>query len=221
MVVVGRAGPVFQGARRFTEITAVTGMASRLLTSRLKALGDDAVVVRLAYSMHPPRFEYRLTNMGEELLPVILQMDRWEQTWTRPDQTSSFTHRTCGATLRAQVRCRACGRRAGARDIELKLSRAQLRKAISGQGRPAPPIDRQQRGPDARASDAGTEPRCIRRQVGYRSPALRLLPHPTLQRTSGRHRHIVQHPVRSSGTAGRGWIAGQGSGSPASGPATG
>ncbi len=126
---------LFQGARRFTEITALTGMASRLLASRLKVLGEDGVVIRLAYSMHPPRFDYRLTNMGEELLPVILQMDRWEQAWARPDQTTAFTHRTCGAMLRAQVRCRACGRRAGARDIELKLSRAQMRKAPEKAGR--------------------------------------------------------------------------------------
>ena len=126
---------LFQNARRFTEITALTGMASRLLASRLKSLEEDGVVVRMPYSLHPPRFEYRLTNMGAELLPVILQMDRWEQVWTRPDERSSFTHRTCGTTLRARVRCRACDRPAGARDIELKLSRAQLLKAPEKAGR--------------------------------------------------------------------------------------
>ena len=126
---------LLQRARRFSEVTALTGMASRLLASRLKALEETGVVMRLPYSLHPPRFEYRLTNMGDELLPVILQMDRWEQAWTRPDEISSFTHRPCGATLRGQVRCRACGRRAGARDVELKLSRAQLRKAPEKTGR--------------------------------------------------------------------------------------
>ncbi len=117
------------GERRFTGLTERTGMASRLLTARLKTLEDRGVVSRMPYSMHPPRFEYRLTNMGADLLPVVLQMDRWEQAWVRPGERSpSLTHRLCGAPLRSEVRCRACGRPAGARDIALKLSRAQLQK---------------------------------------------------------------------------------------------
>ncbi len=115
---------------RFKGLAERTGMASRLLTSRLKTLEVNGVITRMPYSMHPPRFEYHLTNMGAELLPVILQMDRWEQVWTRSrDHSTSLTHQPCGAPLHSQVRCRACGRPAGARDVELKLSRAQLRKA--------------------------------------------------------------------------------------------
>jgi DNA-binding HxlR family transcriptional regulator len=118
------------GGRRFTDLTERTGMASRLLTTRLKALEANGVIVRLPYSMHPPRFEYRLTNMGDDLLPIVLQMDRWEQAWSRPlDYTGRVTHQLCGAILQGEVRCRACGRPAGARDIVLKLSRAQLQKA--------------------------------------------------------------------------------------------
>ncbi len=120
---------LFLGEHRFKDLTERTGMASRLLTSRLKTLEENGVVTRMPYSMHPPRFEYRLTNMGADLLPVILQMDRWEQVWTRPrDQSTSLTHLLCGAPLHAEVRCRACGQPAGAPNVELKLSRAQLQK---------------------------------------------------------------------------------------------
>jgi DNA-binding HxlR family transcriptional regulator len=126
---------LLQEARRFTDITALTGMASRLLASRLKALEADGIVARWPYSLHPPRYEYRLTTMGAELLPVILHMDRWEQAWTHPDEGTAFIHRPCGAKLRARVECRACGRPAGARDIVLKSSRAQPRKAPEKTGR--------------------------------------------------------------------------------------
>lgn len=104
-------------------------MASRLLTTRLKTLENDGVVTRMLYSRHPPRFEYQLTNMGRDLLPVILHMDRWERAWPRPDLGSSrLTHRPCASPLQTQVLCRACGRPAGARDIDLRVSRAQLQK---------------------------------------------------------------------------------------------
>ena len=126
---------LLQGAHRFMEITALTGMASRLLASRLKALEADGIIARWPYSLHPPRYEYQLTIMGAELLPVILQMDRWEQAWTRPDDATAFIHRLCGAKLRARVGCRACGRPAGARDVVLKSTPAQLRKAPEKTGR--------------------------------------------------------------------------------------
>jgi DNA-binding HxlR family transcriptional regulator len=104
-----------------------TGIASRLLATRLKALEASGIIVRIPYSMHPPRQEYHLTNMGGELSNVLLQMLRWEQNGEIVgDAASCITHLSCGAPLRPQLRCAACHALTGARDIELKLSRAQL-----------------------------------------------------------------------------------------------
>jgi DNA-binding HxlR family transcriptional regulator len=90
----------------------------------------------MPYSMHPPRFEYILTNMGSELLPVFLHMDRWEQIWCRDRAAATgFLHLACGAPLRAEARCRACGLQTSARDIEPKVSRAQLEKVPDKQAR--------------------------------------------------------------------------------------
>ncbi len=120
---------LLEGERRFKGLAERTGMASRLLTTRLKTLEGDGIVARMPYSLHPPRFEYRLTNMGLDLRPVILQMDRWERTWAGSGALSGdLTHRLCGAPLRADVRCRSCGRPAGARDMDPRISRAQLQK---------------------------------------------------------------------------------------------
>jgi DNA-binding HxlR family transcriptional regulator len=127
---------LIEGERRFSDLAARSGIASRLLNARLTTLTEIGVILRMPYSMHPPRFEYHLTNMGQELLPAFLQMDRWEQGWCRaPRGSTRFTHLTCGASLHTALCCRACGQVASARDIELKVSRAQLEKVPEKQAR--------------------------------------------------------------------------------------
>jgi DNA-binding HxlR family transcriptional regulator len=120
---------MLQGESRFNGLAERTGMATRLLTTRLKALDELGILVRMPYSLRPLRHEYRLTNMGEEISDVIFQMHRWEQNWYGSAPPSGgFVHRPCGAHLRPQLRCAACGIAATARDIELRLSRTQLKK---------------------------------------------------------------------------------------------
>ena len=118
---------MLQGERRFNGLIEATGIATRLLATRLRALESGGIVVRMPYSMHPPRQEYHLTNMGNDLSSVLFQMLRWEQNADAVGSTTArIAHLTCGAPLRPQLRCSACRALAGARDIELKLSRAQL-----------------------------------------------------------------------------------------------
>lgn len=116
-----------QGARRYGEFTEQTGMASRLLTARLRTLEDQGLLSRLPYSLRPPRDEYRLTPKSEALFEVVLQMARWEDAW-RDGSGLPIRHGADGHVLRARLCCRACGLPAGARDIDLKVSAGQLRR---------------------------------------------------------------------------------------------
>jgi DNA-binding HxlR family transcriptional regulator len=119
----------FMGETRFNGLMARTGMASHLLTSRLQALEETGLISRIPYSIHPSRHEYRLTNMGKELFDVLLQMARWEAKWLEPKIPAfALVHSQCGATLSVEVRCRACGLSTDARQIDTKVSRAQLQK---------------------------------------------------------------------------------------------
>ncbi|WP_394760475.1 winged helix-turn-helix transcriptional regulator [Phenylobacterium sp.] len=118
---------MLQGERRFNGLMGRTGIATRLLSARLRALEAAGIVVRMPYSMHPLRHEYHLTNMGSDLADVLLQMLRWEQNWRSAGEAASrVVHLNCGEPLHPELRCAACGAPVGARDIELKLSRAQL-----------------------------------------------------------------------------------------------
>lgn len=114
-----------QGARRFNDLARGTGMATRLLTDRLRTLQTAGILVRIPYSIRPLRHEYRLTNMGEALQAVVLQMARWE---SGQGGDPGLHHRSCGAPLRPRLTCQACGAEVSARDIDLKTSPGQLRR---------------------------------------------------------------------------------------------
>lgn len=119
----------FLGERRFNGFMARTGMASRLVTSRLRTLETLGLFVRIPYSIRPLRHEYQLSVMGREFGAVILQMIRWERSWCAgEDQSLPLVHLECGAPLNLEVRCKACRNPASARNIDLAVSQTRLRQ---------------------------------------------------------------------------------------------
>src|SRR3954468_24626422 len=68
---------LFLGVRRFNDIAANTGAPRDILTSRLRRLEELGVVERREYSARPPRYEYRLTQAGKDLRPVMWALKQW------------------------------------------------------------------------------------------------------------------------------------------------
>lgn len=69
---------LFMGKTRFNEFLASSpGLPSKLLSDRLKKLEQHDLVERVVYSQHPLRAEYRLTDEGRSLAPVIEEIVRW------------------------------------------------------------------------------------------------------------------------------------------------
>jgi DNA-binding HxlR family transcriptional regulator len=100
----------FYGVRRFDDFARDLGVARNVLTDRLGRLVDNAVLERRQYEVHPPRYEYRLTAKGRDLLPVILTMMHWGDTWQADDGGPvELVHRDCGEVTHALVVCAACG----------------------------------------------------------------------------------------------------------------
>ncbi len=71
----------FLGARRFEEFQEHLGIARNILTTRLRALVESGVLERVRYEKRPQRFEYRLTEKGRALFPVIVALMAWGDRW--------------------------------------------------------------------------------------------------------------------------------------------
>ncbi|MFD6141132.1 winged helix-turn-helix transcriptional regulator [Promicromonospora sp. NPDC060271] len=65
------------GLTRFDRIQGSLGISRRALTERLGTLVDHQILVRRAYSEHPPRHDYVLTEKGEGLLSVLVAMQEF------------------------------------------------------------------------------------------------------------------------------------------------
>lgn len=72
------------GPRRFGQLKSSLGRISpRTLVDRLRWLEAEGIVLRTAFLEIPPRVEYRLTEKGQGLRPILLAMRRYEEAWAR------------------------------------------------------------------------------------------------------------------------------------------
>ncbi|MBV9832869.1 MAG: helix-turn-helix transcriptional regulator [Alphaproteobacteria bacterium] len=65
------------GVRRFDDFQANLGIARNVLTARLKRLVEAGVFRRVAYQQRPLRYEYRLSEKGAALFPIIIGLKEW------------------------------------------------------------------------------------------------------------------------------------------------
>ena len=101
----------FYGVRRFDDFQQELGVARNILTDRLNKLVGHGVLEKSQYEERPPRFEYRLTEKGRDLLPVLLTMMRWGDRWAMTGDAPpvTLTHTTCGNDTHAILTCASCG----------------------------------------------------------------------------------------------------------------
>jgi hypothetical protein len=78
----------------------------------LHHLCAEGVLVREQYSERPPRFEYRVTEKGTELWPLLAHLLRWGDKYY-PEAAGApllVEHAECGGSPDAQLNCDRCGR---------------------------------------------------------------------------------------------------------------
>ncbi|WP_292051121.1 MULTISPECIES: winged helix-turn-helix transcriptional regulator [unclassified Brevundimonas] len=110
-------GQAITGVSRFEEFQSRIGIARSLLTERLRRLETAGVLARHRYNARPPRDEYRLTEMGQDLFRAAMMIIRWERNWY-PDakvRVLNLTH-TDGHVLVPQCRCAHCDEEVIARE---------------------------------------------------------------------------------------------------------
>ena len=79
---------LLDGSRRFCELTAtVEGLSDRVLSDRLRELESEGIIERMVYPQIPVRVEYRLTEKGHDLRPVVQSIHEWAQKWIELPQS--------------------------------------------------------------------------------------------------------------------------------------
>ncbi|HEU4978162.1 MAG TPA: helix-turn-helix domain-containing protein [Solirubrobacteraceae bacterium] len=108
----------FLGVRRFDDFQARLGISRNILNQRLARLVESGVLAKVPYSERPPRSEYRLTEKGRDLWPVITTMRQWGDKYAAPNGPPlELIHEACGQTSEARMVCSACGEAIGPRDV--------------------------------------------------------------------------------------------------------
>jgi len=112
----------FLGVRRFEDFERRLGISRSLVADRLKRLVEEGVLRRERYQERPPRYEYRLTEKGLALHPVIMAIVHWGDVYYAGDEGPPLIHRhkTCGCDFAPVTACSECGGAVTARDVEVR-----------------------------------------------------------------------------------------------------
>jgi DNA-binding HxlR family transcriptional regulator len=109
---------VFLGATRFEDFRERLGISRNILTDRLQGLVDSGVLEKIQYSEHPPRFDYRFTDKGRYLWPVLTAMRQWGDRYAAPQgPLLRVVRERCGAIADAVITCSVCGDPMDSKDV--------------------------------------------------------------------------------------------------------
>ena len=101
---------VFMGIRRFDELQRHLGVARNILQTRLERLVEAGIVRKRPYQERPLRHEYRLTEKGADLWPVLVSLLKWGDKYAiEGERPMILQHRDCGGELDDRRRCVVCG----------------------------------------------------------------------------------------------------------------
>jgi DNA-binding HxlR family transcriptional regulator len=111
----------FLGVTRFDDFQQRLGISRNILIQRLNHLVEAGVLKKVPYSEHPPRYDYRLTDKGRDLWPIMTAMRQWGDRYAAPDGPPVLiTHKGCGELTEAVMVCSVCGEPMSARDVQVQ-----------------------------------------------------------------------------------------------------
>ena len=112
---------VFNGIRRFDQVKTHTGISDSVLAHRLHKLVDEGILYATEYAEPGVRRrkEYRLTDAGLDLQPVLLSLRAWGDAHRAGPEGPSLEirHNDCGARVDLELHCEAGHRIDDRRDV--------------------------------------------------------------------------------------------------------
>jgi DNA-binding HxlR family transcriptional regulator len=110
------------GTRRFEELQRTLGTGRNILTVRLNKLVDEGLLTKVPYQERPVRHEYRLTDKGRDVYPILAAMAAFGDKWLLGNDRPPLVlhHATCDHDMHAVVTCSEC-----AQPLEVRSVRAR------------------------------------------------------------------------------------------------
>ncbi|MDH2425488.1 helix-turn-helix domain-containing protein [Sphaerisporangium sp. TRM90804] len=99
----------FNGVRRFADMQAGTGAPRQVLSARLAKLVEEGLLRKVPYREPGSRRrdEYRLTEKGLDLYPIMVSLMQWGDRYLTDSDGPPviLSHRDCGSPIGVHLRC--------------------------------------------------------------------------------------------------------------------
>ncbi|HWU13243.1 MAG TPA: helix-turn-helix domain-containing protein [Caulobacter sp.] len=109
----------FLRVRRFDDFHARLGIGRPILSDRLNKLIDAFILTKVAYQTKPLRYEYRLTQKGLDLYPMMLAIAHWGDVHMSGKKGRPLLHHhvTCNHQFDPVTVCSECSEVVYPRDV--------------------------------------------------------------------------------------------------------
>lgn len=126
---------IFLGNRRFSALQKGLGINKHRLTDRLNRLLEHKILYKQCYDEARQRFEYRLTEKGIDLYPVLMSVIQFGNKWEADADgvPMEYEHKSCGHLTDPYLACSECHAPIDAKDIQPRLGPGILRKLERGE----------------------------------------------------------------------------------------
>ncbi len=61
----------------------IPDISQKMLTQQLRELENSGIVERIVYAQVPPKVEYKLTKLGENLMPILADLHDWGKEYSK------------------------------------------------------------------------------------------------------------------------------------------
>lgn len=111
----------WSGLTRFGDFLQRLDLARDVLADRLARLTEEGILDRVAYQQRPLRHEYRITEKGIALVPVLAAMIEWGDRYHAPNgPPRELIHGECGGRVVQQLTCTNCDLAVGAEEVSTR-----------------------------------------------------------------------------------------------------
>jgi DNA-binding HxlR family transcriptional regulator len=117
------------GTTRFDDFQRRLGIARNVLTARLNRLVEQGVLDKVLAEGSERRNEYRLTQKGEALYPVLVALMQWGDQWCGHETPLRLVEHRSGEPVEP-VGLRVGRRKLGLRDVRLEPGPGATAKTI-------------------------------------------------------------------------------------------